>query len=131
MSRQTIPTKRSAEAQEEAWIRDEDRFVLQQARKKAAIRVKNGRAKPVDWLAVTLAVIDPDKNSLEDELEGESLDVLDPESVFEGLDDTQSAELERDIDGYMALEASRSNLEYWNVCIICCHARSILMLIGR
>ena len=111
MSRSTIPSKRSADAQEAAWIADEDRFVLRQARKKAAIRAKRGRAQPIDWLAVTLAVIDPEKNPLDDELEDGDLDVLDPESVFEGLDHAQLMELEKRIDTYLTLETRRSNQE--------------------
>jgi len=117
MSRSAIPNKRPAEAQEAAWIADEDRFVLQQARKKAAIRVQGGRAQPIDWLAVTLAVIDPDRNPLDDEADVEDLDLVEPESVFEGLNDTQMAELEKGIDSYVGLESSRSNLEYWKVCL--------------
>ena len=115
MSRSTIPSKRPADAQEAAWIADEDRFVLQQAKKKAAIRVKAGRAQPIDWLAVLLAVIDPEKNSLDDELENEDVDLVDPEGVFEGLDERQLVELAKGIDTYLALETSRSNQEYWNV----------------
>ena len=118
MSRSTIPSKRPADAQEAAWIADEDRFVLRQAKKKAALRVKGGRAQPIDWLAVTLAVIDPDKNPLDDEVENGDLDVLDPEGVFEGLDDGQLADLEKGIDGYLALDTIRSNQEYWNVGVL-------------
>ena len=116
MSRQTIPSKRPADVQEAAWIADEDRFVLQQAKKKAAIRVKGGRAQPIDWLAVTLVFIDPEKNPLDDEVDGGDLDVLDPESVFEDLDDAQLKELEKGIDTYLVLEMSKSNQDYWNVC---------------
>lgn len=95
---------------------DEDRFVLQQAKKKASIRVRSGRAQPIDWLAVTLAVVDPERNPLDEDWEDEDLDVLNPESVLEGLDGEQLEELEKSIDGYVALESSRSNVEYWNVC---------------
>ena len=115
MSRSTIPSKRPAEAQEAAWVADEDRFVLQQAKKKAAIRVKGGRAQPIDWLAVTLAVIDPERNPLDDEVDAADLDLVDPEGVFEGLGDSQLAELEKSIDTYVTLETSRSNQEYWSV----------------
>lgn len=117
MSRSTIPSKRSADAQEAAWVADEDRFVLQQAKKKAAIRVKGGRAQPVDWLAVTLAVIDPERNPLDDEIDADDLDLVAPETVFEGLDDAQLAELGKGIDTYLTLESSKSNHEYWNVCL--------------
>ena len=118
MSRSTIPAKRPEDAQEAAWIADEDRFVVQQTKRAAALRVKGGRAKPIDWLAVVLAVIDPAKNPLEDELEDVDLEYLNPEDVFEGLDDAQLVELEKGIDTYLALEMSKSNQEYWNVCLL-------------
>jgi hypothetical protein len=115
MSRSTVPSKRSADADEDRWVADEDRFVLQQAKKKAAIRVKGGRAQPVDWLAVALVVLDPERNPLDDEVDDGDLDLVDPQGVFEGLQDAQLAELEKGIDTYLALESSRSNQEYWNV----------------
>ena len=117
MSRSTVPSKRPADTQEAAWIADEDRFVLQQAKRKAALRVKGGRAQPVDLLAVTLAVIDPARNTLDDDLKDVDLDIVDPEAVFEDLDDAQLSQLEKDIGTYLALESSRSNTEYWNVCL--------------
>lgn len=115
MSRSTIPRKRTADAQEDAWVADEDRFVLQQSKKKAAIRAKGGRAQPIDWLAVTLSVIDPERNPLDDEIVADNLDVVDPVAVFEGLDDAQLSDLEKGIDTYLTLESSRSNHEYWSV----------------
>ncbi|KAF7191108.1 hypothetical protein HII31_07623 [Pseudocercospora fuligena] len=123
MSRSTVPSKRSADAQEAAWVADEDRFVLQQAKKKAAIRVKGGRAQPVDWLAVTLAVIDPERNPLDDEIDADDLDLSAPETVFEGLDDAQLAELGKAIDTYLTLESSKSNHEYWNMMKTICNDR--------
>ena len=55
-----IPRKRPApsEAQEAEWVAGEDRFVLQQAKKKAEMRVKDGRGRPIDWLAVTLRFVE-------------------------------------------------------------------------
>lgn len=116
MSRSTIPQKRGADAQEAAWVADEDRFVLQQAKKKAALRVKGGRAQPIDWLAVTLVVIDPARNPLDDEIDDADLDLIEPETVFDGLDAGELAEIGKGVDTYMTLESSRSNREYWLVC---------------
>lgn len=111
-------TKRTAsDAQEAAWIADEDRFVLQQAKKKAAIRVKGGRAQPIDWLATTLAVIDPERNPLDDEVDLEELDLREPEAIFDSLDLNGLTELDNGIEGYLVLEKSRTNLSYWNVSI--------------
>jgi hypothetical protein len=114
-SRHDNPTKRSANAQEDAWVADEDRFVLQQAKKKAALRVKGGRAKPIDWLAVTLRFVDKTKNLLDEEVEDHELEIVDPEGVLEGLSDDELSDLEKEIDNYLTLETNRSNREYWNV----------------
>jgi hypothetical protein len=95
------------------------------------MRVKGGRAQPVDWLAVTLAIIDPDKNPLEDELDDTDVDLVDPEGVFEGLMEDELAELERGIDTYLTLESSKSNREYWTVGLPSIHDDHILMLTDR
>ncbi|RYN48780.1 hypothetical protein AA0114_g6966 [Alternaria tenuissima] len=109
------PAKRSTNAAEEAWVADEDRFVLQQAKKKAALRVKGGRARPIDWLAVTLRFIDPtEKSILDEEVEDHELDIVDPEGVLEGLSNDDISELEKEIENYLALETSKSNRDYWN-----------------
>lgn len=98
------------------WVAQEDTFVLKQAKKKAEIRVKEGRAKPIDWLAVTLRVIDPTRNPLDDEIPDSELDLVDPEGVFEGLSQTQLAELEKDIDTFLNLETNAKNRDFWKVC---------------
>jgi hypothetical protein len=114
MSRSRIPAKRSADEQEDAWVAGEDEFVLQQMKKRAALRVKGGRAKPIDWLTVTLRFIDPTKSIFED-IEDDELDIVDPEGVFEGLGEQELAELETEIENHLALEKNRHNWEYWNV----------------
>ena len=99
------------------WVDQEDTFVLKQAKKKAEIRVKEGRAKPIDWLAVNLRVIDNERNPLDDEIADEDLDVVDPESILDGLGERELAELQTDIDAYIALETNRVNGEFWRVCM--------------
>jgi hypothetical protein len=105
------------------WVAQEDSFVLKQAKKKAAIRVREGRAKPIDWLAVILRVIDPDRDLLDDDDEEVQLDVVDPEGVFEGLDDAQLGELETDITSYVSLETNKTNQDYWKTMQIICNDR--------
>lgn len=89
--------------------------MLQQAKRKASIRVKAGRAQPIDWLAVTLQAIDPAGNGAEEDGEDSELQVVDPEGIFEDLDEDELVELERGIDTYVTLESSRTNLDFWNV----------------
>lgn len=98
------------------WVSQEDVFVLKQAKKKAEIRVKEGRAKPIDFLAVNLRVIDKDRNPLDDEIDDADLDIVDPEGVFEGLSDGELEVLEKDIGVYLDLETNKENKEYWMVC---------------
>ncbi|KEF56765.1 uncharacterized protein A1O9_06955 [Exophiala aquamarina CBS 119918] len=105
------------------WVAQEDDFVLKQAKKKAAIRVKEGRAKPIDWLAVTLRVVDPTKDPLDDELEEKDLDFVDPDSVFDGLSESEFSDLRKDIDTYLNLETNRNNREYWRTMQIICKDR--------
>lgn len=110
-----VPSKRSADTQEAAWVAQEDVFVLKQAKKKAVVRVKEGRARPIDWLAVILQAIDPERDLLDDDTIDSELDVVHPDGVFEGLGDSQLVELEKDIDTYMTLESSRTNRDFWSV----------------
>ncbi|KAL1963693.1 hypothetical protein VTN77DRAFT_7897 [Rasamsonia byssochlamydoides] len=102
------------------WVAQEDTFVLKQAKKKAEIRVKEGRAKPIDWLAVTLRVIDPTRNPLDDEIPDSELDLIDPEGVFEGLSQAQLAELEKDIDTFLTLETAPQNRDFWKTMKVVC-----------
>ena len=97
------------------WVAQEDIFVLKQAKKKAEIRVKEGRAKPIDWLTVTLRVIDPTRNPLDDEIADSELDLVDPDGVFEGLSQTQLLDLEKDIDTFLSLERNSQNRDFWKV----------------
>lgn len=117
-------TAASTDAQEAAWIADEDRFVLQQAKKKATLRVKGGRAQPLDWLAATLVVIDAERNPMDDEVDLSEVDLKEPETLIESLDAQGLVELEKGIDSYINLEKSRINREYWT-------ASFVLMTVGN
>ena len=97
------------------WVSREDDFVLQQSKKKAHIRVKEGRANHIDWLAVTLGVIDTTRDPLDlDPLESD-IDIVDPAGAFEGLSLSELQDLGKDINTYMDLETDTSNRRYWNV----------------
>lgn len=97
------------------WVAQEDVFVLKQAKKKAEIRVKEGRAKPIDWLTVMLRVIDPTRDPLDDEIADSELDVVDPDGVFEGLSPSQLQDLEKDIETFVHLETNAQNRDFWQV----------------
>lgn len=102
--------------------------MLQQAKKKAAIRVKEGRAKPIDWLAVTLRFTDSTRSAFDDEVNDAELDIVDPEGVFDGLNVDQLAELEKDIDIYASLESNRTNVEFWHTMGVICKDKRKLVV---
>jgi hypothetical protein len=97
------------------WVSKEDEFVLMQAKKKAQIRVREGRAKPIDWLAIILSVIDPTKDLLDDVEPDSELDVTDPDGVIEDLNEQELRDLEKDIESYLILESNVANRAYWKV----------------
>ncbi|KAJ5386756.1 hypothetical protein N7509_009297 [Penicillium cosmopolitanum] len=105
------------------WVAQEDIFVLKQAKKKAEIRVKEGRAKPIDWLTVTLRVIDPTRNPMDDEIADSEIDVVDPDGVFEGLSQTELQDLEHEIETFLKLESNAQNRDFWQTMKIICRDR--------
>jgi hypothetical protein len=113
----SIPRKRTAaDEDEDKWVAEEDKFVLRQAKRRAILRVRGGRAKPIDWLAVILRAIDKTDDFLDDNDDDEELDIVDPEGVFEGLSLQELRELEQDIQTYLDRESEKSNAEFWTVC---------------
>ena len=102
------------------WVAQEDDFVLKQAKKKAEIRVKEGRPKPIDWLAVTLRMVDDTRDPLDDEVDETDLDFIDPDSVLDELSESQLDDLRKDIETFEKLEKSRANRDYWRTMQIIC-----------
>ncbi|KAM5432826.1 hypothetical protein McanMca71_003789 [Microsporum canis] len=120
MKEQTRVNQLQEDEKMREWVAQEDTFVLRQAKKKAELRVKDGRAKPIDWLTITLRVIDPTRNPLDDEIADSELDLVEPEGVFEGLSNGQLLNLEKDIDTFLSLETSLENRDYWKTMKVIC-----------
>jgi len=99
--------------QSEQFIADEDKFVLKQAKKKADIRVREHRAKPIDYLAFNLRFIDQDRDVFDDDEEDVEIPIPSPEAVLEKLNETQLKELDEEIRSYHTLESNNRNREYW------------------
>ncbi|KAL8785168.1 MAG: hypothetical protein Q9213_003514 [Squamulea squamosa] len=102
------------------WVSKEDEFVLKQSKKKAHIRIKEGRAKSIDWLAVTLDAIDSTKDLLEDDGGDSDVEVVNPVAVFEGLELSQLQELGKEIQSYLTLETNAQNRKYWDSLRVIC-----------
>ncbi|KAK3938445.1 mid region of cactin-domain-containing protein [Diplogelasinospora grovesii] len=109
--------------QSEQFIADEDKFVLKQAKKKADIRVREHRAKPIDYLAFNLRFIDTDRDVFDDNDADVEMEIPAPEAVLEGLDEAQLKELHEDIKSYHTLEINPRNKEYWTALLALCADR--------
>ncbi|KAK9373381.1 cactus-binding C-terminus of cactin protein-domain-containing protein [Lipomyces chichibuensis] len=109
------------EKQLQEWVAGEDAFALRQAKKGAIIRVKENRARPVDWLAINLRAVDEDKDVYDgDLLDGLEIEIPVPYTVIEGLDLAEIQKLESDIGNYLKLEKKGSNHEFWEAMMIIC-----------
>ncbi len=109
--------------QSEQFVADEDKFVLQQAKKKADIRVREDRAKPIDYLAFGLRFIDSDRDVFDDHDDDADIPIPAPDAVVDRLNAAQLRELEEDIRSYHTLEPNPQNKEYWSALLTICADR--------
>ncbi|KAI0976533.1 mid region of cactin-domain-containing protein [Xylaria arbuscula] len=103
----------SQDEQSQRFVADEDRFVLKQAKKKADIRVREGRAKPIDLLAFNLRYVDTDRDVFDDTDADVHISVPPPDAVIAALSESDASELEAEITSYHTLETNTRNREYW------------------
>ena len=109
--------------QSRQFVAEEDKFVLKQSKKKADIRVREGRAKPIDFLAFNLRFIDAERDVFDDEGANVELEVPAPLDVVQNLNAAQLTELESDIHSYTTLETNTRNREYWKALRTLCSDR--------
>ncbi|KAH9848505.1 mid region of cactin-domain-containing protein [Lenzites betulinus] len=110
-----IRMQRLAESVQMAdWLAKEEDFQLDQERNRAMIRIKEKRAKAIDFLALNLHYVNPEDEE-DDSLtkEGLEIDLDEPYTIVDSLTPEQVEELHDDIEKYLRLEKSESNLEFW------------------
>ncbi|OJT10565.1 Cactin [Trametes pubescens] len=104
-------------AQMADWLGKEEDFQLDQERNRAMIRIKEKRAKAIDFLALNLRYVNPttEEEGDDDELtkEGLEIDLDEPYTIVDSLTPEQVEELHDDIEKYLRLEKSESSLEFW------------------
>lgn len=113
----------SGDAQARKFVADEDKFVLKQSKKKADIRVREGRAKPIDYLAFNLRYFDTTRDVYDDDDADVDIDVPAPDRILEGLQAAELKELESDITSFHTLETSQRNRDYWKSLLTLCNDR--------
>ncbi|KAH7313429.1 mid region of cactin-domain-containing protein [Stachybotrys elegans] len=109
--------------QSRQFVADEDKFVLKQAKKKADIRVREGRAKPIDFLAFNLRYVDSDRDVFDESETDLTIELSDPTKLISELSLDQLKELGSDIDSYLVLETDSMNLRYWKALHALCKDR--------
>ncbi|KAG9258197.1 mid region of cactin-domain-containing protein [Emericellopsis atlantica] len=109
----SAPQHMTEDEQSRKFVADEDKFVLKQSKTKADIRVREGRAKPIDYLAFSLKFIDPERDILDDEDQDLDIELPSPSEIVQDLTAAQLKELQSDIASYHVLETNAKNREYW------------------
>ncbi|KAG8454472.1 hypothetical protein GDO86_000914 [Hymenochirus boettgeri] len=84
------------------WEEQEDNFHLQQAKLRSKIRIRDGRAKPIDLLAKYISAEDDDL----------AVEMHEPYTFLTGLTVSDLEDLLEDIQIYMELEQGK-NVDFW------------------
>ena len=87
-----------------SWVDGEEQFLFKQAKLRSEVRMKEGRAKPIDWL---VAYINASGNESEYQEH-----LVEPYRYLNGLRLSDMEDLQEDIRVYKQLD-STDNLEYW------------------
>ncbi|KAI8585640.1 mid region of cactin-domain-containing protein [Geranomyces variabilis] len=102
------------------WEAKENEFHLSQAKTRAQIRIKEGRAKPIDILAINLSLAGDAKLAQEFDAMGLEMGVDEPYLIFRNLDRDEVEELHKDIQLYLSLESEENNRRFWEAMIVVC-----------
>ena len=112
--------------QSRQFIAGEDKFVLKQAKKKADIRVRERRAKPIDYLVFNFRWIDDERDAdFDDDDEADvEIRVPAPQAVISGIKDVaQLKELDDEVTHYHILETNPKSRDYWRALQALCAER--------
>ncbi|RKO94757.1 mid region of cactin-domain-containing protein [Blyttiomyces helicus] len=105
------------------WEAKESEFHLEQAKTRAKIRIKDGRAKPIDILAMNLSLASDSAIAEEFDALGLEIDTDEPYLIFADLSLPEVEELHKDILLYLSLEkeAATNNRTFWEAMVIVCN----------
>ena len=107
--------QREREAEQfKEWEKQEDFFHLKQAKLRSKLRIKEGRAKPIDLLARYINAFGDDIGADEnvDKTDDMAAESKEPYQYLNGLAMQDLEDLEEDIKVYMTLDSNK-NIDYW------------------
>jgi len=99
-------SRETEELQHCEWEKKADDFHLEQAQLRSKIRIREGRAKPIDVLAKNLSSEDMD------------VEITEPYKLFKGLAVPALEELEKDIALHQSLDSE--NKAFWEAMVVVC-----------
>ncbi|KAJ3092414.1 hypothetical protein HK102_007611 [Quaeritorhiza haematococci] len=102
------------------WKSKENEFHLEQAKRRAQIRITQGRAKPIDILAMNISIATDTNLAEEFDAMGIEMSVDEPYLIFQNLELKEVEELHQDIQLYLTLETDESNRAFWEAMIVVC-----------
>ncbi|KAJ1547866.1 hypothetical protein HK096_010182, partial [Nowakowskiella sp. JEL0078] len=102
------------------WESREDTFHLEQSHSRAQIRISAGRAKPIDILAMNIALASDTPTAMKFESLGLEFDLDEPYLLFNRLKLDEVKELFNEIRMYLALEKEEKNKKFWEAMIVVC-----------
>lgn len=113
-------------AQMAEWIAKEGDFQLEQERKRSIIRLKERRAKAIDFLSLNLKYVgtlqaDDDDEGLD--AAGLDIDLDEPYNILDNLNLAQTEGLHDDIERYLRLEDNELHIDFWTNMMVVCKAR--------
>ncbi|KAG1753792.1 mid region of cactin-domain-containing protein [Suillus paluster] len=107
-------------AQMSEWIAKDGEFQLEQERSRAAIRIREKRAKAIDFLALNLKYAHPLDEDHDEDDAGLEIDLDEPYNILDNLSPDQIDELHDDIERYLSLETSDVDIDFWtNMMVVC------------
>ncbi|KAG8799943.1 hypothetical protein FRC17_006999, partial [Serendipita sp. 399] len=113
-------------AQMAEWIAKEGDFQLEQERRRSIIRLKERRAKAIDFLSLNLRYVRPVNGTEDDEgldAAGLDIDLDEPYHILDNLNLAQTEELHDDIERYLRLEEEDTHIDFWTNMMVVCKAR--------
>ncbi|BBM99037.1 cactin [Marchantia polymorpha subsp. ruderalis] len=99
-----------ARAEFQDWEKKEEEFHFQQSKVRSDIRLREGRAKPIDVLAKNL--------NLSDDFD---IEINEPYKIYKGLTVKEMEELRLDIKMHLELDrATPTHIEFWEAMMVVC-----------
>ncbi|WFC97682.1 hypothetical protein MYAM1_000401 [Malassezia yamatoensis] len=107
------------------WVAREDQFVLEQMKLRAKIRVREGRAKPIDILVLNWMWADPERQRVADDDEDAGLesDLCDVPKTLQDLSLTEIEDIKQEILTFVKLERDAETNDYWRNALVVCDDR--------